>query len=428
MNDSVSRRRLLSTAVTSLPLAIGGNALAGQLNVAGGFSNSAAADKQSPLVSRLFTSNRMELVRLLKEITEVEHSLMLQYLYTGFSIKPEYAALAGSGAPDSNSFIGVAIQEMQHLGAINRLLVELGGAPNLDVQDFPFEYDIYPFAFSLEPLSRKTVAKYVYCEGSEEVINGKSAEKQALAHELRSVLGNSLRINHVGSVYEFVVDLFETTVREEKLAIDREYWVGEMRRIMDEGEHQHFDFFSSVFMGTHSAFGDKPSWWLTDPGSGDYPAYACVQNPSAYPGQVNLIKDEKVRTLAWLGNLYYWAALGLLDFYYRNKIDSARQVAIMAMMSPLRSIGTELARQGYGLPFDRLSLSTSPGINAQSNLEFCAGLLREAGTLARRFENILPSDYPQGFEAILSAEVKGVSEQLSKQQQTAKASKLLASK
>src|SRR5579859_6204891 len=115
-------------------------------------------------IVRDFSDPYLELVRLLHEASEVEHSLMLQYLYGAFSLKPAYRAVAGYGAPSATDLIGVAIQEMQHLATVNRMLVAFGAAPHLTREDFPYEPDIYPFPFNLEPLSLESVAKYVYCE------------------------------------------------------------------------------------------------------------------------------------------------------------------------------------------------------------------------------------------------------------------------
>ena len=89
---------------------------------------------------------------------------MLQYLSAAFSLKPDYQDIAGHGDPNAHDLIGVAIQEMQHLSAVSRLLVELGSAPHMGRQDFPYEPDIYPFEFNLEPLTRRSVAKYTYTE------------------------------------------------------------------------------------------------------------------------------------------------------------------------------------------------------------------------------------------------------------------------
>lgn len=353
-----------------------------------------------PFLIRDFSNGKLELVRLLKEITEVEHSLMLQYLYTGFSLKPEYAALAGRGTPDSHSFIGVAVQEMQHLGSINRLLVQLGSKPNMGIQDFPYESDIYPFAMDLEPMSRHSVAKYAYCESPPDRVSiERMGVTDPFVSDISHTLGAQQPINHVGSVYQVVVDLFERTMSSEKNSgIDKDYWLEELRRIMDEGEDEHFSFFKSVFMGTHPNLKSVERWWDLDKDSAQYPSYNCLINPSAFLGHNNEISNNDYLSMAWLGNLYYWTVLVLLDFYYRHGSEEIKYMAISNMLTPLKSIGTELAKNGYGLPFDQLSLGYSPCLNGSDNLMFAVHLLHEAKRTSAQIKHILPADYPESFE------------------------------
>ena len=116
-------------------------------------------------IIRDFADPYLELVRLLREASEIEHALLVQYLYAAYSLKPQYVGLRGPGTFGvATNLLGVAIQEMQHLAAVNRMLVDLDAAPNLVRQDFPYEPDIYPFPLNLEPLTRESVAKYVYTE------------------------------------------------------------------------------------------------------------------------------------------------------------------------------------------------------------------------------------------------------------------------
>src|SRR5690606_26697923 len=127
------------------------------------------------------------------------HDLMVQYLYGAFSLKPAYAELVGVPAPGSRSFLGITIEEMQHLGAVNRLLVELGAAPVLKRQDFPYESDIYPFAFELAPLDPVSLAKFTYCEAAPEALTQARATAVGplrLLDQLKISLGDSIAANH----------------------------------------------------------------------------------------------------------------------------------------------------------------------------------------------------------------------------------------
>lgn len=363
-------------------------------------------------LTRDFISPRLELIRLLKEITEVEHSLMLQYLYAGFSIKPEFATLAGDGRADSTSFIGVAVQEMQHLGSINKLLVAWGASPYMEVQDFPFEVDIYPFQLQLESLSRRSVAKYTYCEASADALTaGKGVENKQFLTELQDTLQGEGRINHVGSVYAIVIGLMEELrTSDPKLQLDFDYWLEELKRIMDEGESEHFVFFKSVFMGTHPAFKTEPHWWKHDVASKHYPAYQLAESPSAYYGHHQQIEDEISLRMAWLSNLHYWSILVLLDLYYRTNDSSLKYLAISYMLSPLKSIGSALAKRGYGLPFDRLSLGYRPCHNPSDNLGFAIQLQTEANNIRAALEPHLPSDYPDALELTCIRQLNTIAE------------------
>src|SRR5690606_42044135 len=77
-------------------------------------------------IKRVFDDPYLELIRLLKEGSEIEQDLMVQYLYSAYALKPEYAELVGAPAPNGTSLMGIVIEEMQHLRGVNRLLVELG--------------------------------------------------------------------------------------------------------------------------------------------------------------------------------------------------------------------------------------------------------------------------------------------------------------
>jgi Ferritin-like len=89
--------------------------------------------------------------------------LMKTYLYGLFSVKEKYQkvrgdlstysyqehAPAGRGGTsvlrEKDSILAVALEEMQHLGMVNRFLAALGAAPNFIPHVFPYSSDVYPF-------------------------------------------------------------------------------------------------------------------------------------------------------------------------------------------------------------------------------------------------------------------------------------------
>jgi hypothetical protein len=89
----------------------------------------AAAPGETHQIVTEFQDPYLELVRLLREASEIEHALLVQYLFAGFSLKPRYQGLAGGGFPSAGStFLSVAVQEMSHLDAVNELLMLLGAS------------------------------------------------------------------------------------------------------------------------------------------------------------------------------------------------------------------------------------------------------------------------------------------------------------
>ncbi len=356
-------------------------------------AGSALARPREAHVVRQFDTPLLELIRLLREACEVEHALMLQYLYAAFSLKPAYAALAGSGAPGSTDLMGVAVQEMQHLGDVNRLLVALGGAPHLAPLEFPFEPDIYPFEFNLEPLTLKSLAKYVYTEAPVGLFDarGQAADAALAAAVLRSI-GPKRRPNHVGSLYAEIIELLPEAGRDTGLP-DVQRWLAKLEAIKTEGEVDHFRFFRDVLLATHPAFGERSDAWQLAPSDPAYPSYELSSNPTAYLGHEHQIESPSVRAIAWLGNLHYWSALLLLEQYFRFGDQLARGLALQQMLGPMMSIGRHLPKLGVGLPFDPAAFGAAPGLSAGHGRRLVVSLLKEAEALSQRVAASLPDDY-----------------------------------
>lgn len=369
------------------------------------------------VIARDFYDPYLELIRLLKEASEIEHSLMIQYLFAAFSLKPKYAALVGPPEPSSDGLLGIAIQEMQHLAIVNKLLVALGGGPNLDRQDFPHEPDIYPFPLNLERLTRSSLARYTYVEAGRDSIpvEGKmSASDQLLCDRLTAELGNNTELNHVAGLYGIITNHLQSMADENILQLDAfDDWLSQLNEIMIQGEQNHFRFFSRLFLGLHPAFEGKQNPWDLDEDHPDYPSFYVPPNPTAYLGHENQISSPEARALAWLGNLHYWMVLMMLDLHYRIDSEGLNAMAQTHMTGPLQSIGGRLAEYGSGLPFDRLSLGYAPAPDPAGNLRFVLRLSREADTLAHKMRSDLPPGYPlelhQATSAIVNAELNALS-------------------
>lgn len=340
----------------------------------------------SVTIAREFADPRLELLRLLHEACEIEHSLMVQYLYAAFSIRPQYSDLAGIPDPKrSDCLLGVAVQEMRHLGHVNRLLVQLGGQPNMARQDFPYESQIYPFEMKLERLTRSSLAKYVYAEAPAGALKEETltlSEDKQFAQDVLRELRQEARFNHIGTLYQSVLGLLD-----ELAASDPPAGLQEMRAtilaIRAEGEGGHFEFFKKMFLGTAGSLATVANPWA-DPQSEQFPSLAVPENPTALIGHPDQIRDPRLLTIAQLGNMHYWIVLSLLHLSYEADHDLILgELAVSHMTGALYPLCQTMAVAGGGMPFDPLSLGYRQGLGDQGRT-FVRWLLEETSRLNGR--------------------------------------------
>jgi rubrerythrin len=367
-------------------------------------------DPKNPIVARPpsaagiirdFSDPYIELIRLLHEACEVEHALMVQYLFAAFSVKPAYASIVCFGIPTSNDLLGVAVQEMQHLGKVNALLVALGASPSFVREDLPYEPEIYPFEFKLESLTQSSLAKYVYAEAPSEALDRKKAVTPAdkkFLDLLERMLGSNRKYNHLGGLYANIISVLKEYIASpEENARTLEPWIAKLEDIKNEGENEHFRFFKQLFTGTHKAFAGHPDIWALKPDHPSYPSRLLADNPSAYVGHPTQIQDPTALALAWLGNLHYWTILLMVDHSYRAGQTELSGLGRAQMMGPFVSLARHLPTLGVGMPFDPLTTGYGPGQGSKHNLKFLACMVGEADKLAHKLKPHLPPDYPLGM-------------------------------
>ena len=114
---------------------------------------------------------RQDLLYLLSQASELEHSLSCQYLYAAFTLKEQ----GEDGVTDEqaaviqgwrSTLVDVAVQEMLHLGLASNLMTAVGGAPYFQKANFPQAktYTSLNLDFRLAPVTPKTMRRFVCFE------------------------------------------------------------------------------------------------------------------------------------------------------------------------------------------------------------------------------------------------------------------------
>jgi hypothetical protein len=149
---------------------------------------------------------RDEAVFLLHTGAEIEHALLVQYLYAAYSLKSpkevpqEYAGMVRAW---KKTLLGIAREEMGHLITVQNLLRLIGGPLNLEREDYPFRSQLYPFPFRLERLSRGSLAKYVVAE----MPYFAEPPEELRGIVARAATASTMAVNQVGEIYARVMQL-----------------------------------------------------------------------------------------------------------------------------------------------------------------------------------------------------------------------------
>jgi len=138
---------------------------------------------------------------LLRLAAEIEHGLMVQYLFAAYS-------LGGPTVPEERqaevrawqeTILGIAKEEMAHLVTVENLLTALSAPLNFNREEFPHDTLLYPFGFQLQRTGRDTLAAYICAESPADWPDDVPEEQEI--KDLAQA-GTGAAVNRVGILYE----------------------------------------------------------------------------------------------------------------------------------------------------------------------------------------------------------------------------------
>ena len=165
---------------------------------------------------------RDEAVFLLTAAAEVEHALMVQYLFAAYSLRVQEDSDAKLRQVQE-LLIQIAREEMGHLVTVQNLLLLIGGPLNFGREHSPYANEIYPFRFKLEAVSLDSLAKYVVAESPLEPPDGLSAEDLTLLTQIAQDAkraNDGREVGHVGPIFARLEALFESELKDADFRVD----------------------------------------------------------------------------------------------------------------------------------------------------------------------------------------------------------------
>ena len=168
---------------------------------------------------------RDHLCLLLHVGAELEHALMVEYLYAAYS-------LGGDQVPPEHrdevrrwqaAILTTAREEMGHLITVQNLLCLVGAPISFDRSDYPFDTPYYPFPFHLEPLTLDTLSRFIYAEMPLSMPSDASKREIRIRKAVKAHVEGEVEHPHpVSEIYGACIDLVADPERIPDSAFRRE--------------------------------------------------------------------------------------------------------------------------------------------------------------------------------------------------------------
>lgn len=178
-----------------------------------------------------FPAAHQKAAHLLRLAAGIEHALMVQYLYSAYSI----GASSGTLANVRKSIAGIAVEEMAHLMTVENILLLIGLEPSVrraDRQNLTVD-PVVPFDLRFEKFSKTALAKYIVAEAP-----AHAEQFESLFPKIAEIAGSAhmAMIKQVGLLYALLGVVFgnEAVLNELGGEASPDPWYKTVKALADE--------------------------------------------------------------------------------------------------------------------------------------------------------------------------------------------------
>lgn len=329
---------------------------------------------------------REELVDALHVACEVEHSLLVQYLYAGLSIKRGLdEGLTTHEQRLLRDWQGriyqIAREEMGHLGIACNLLAAIGAAPKLGRRPIPSEVGYFPFPFDLLPFGDEALYRFLVFELPRDfpLPPPPGADLGGFPRVAESFAPEPVEYEFVGELYAKIAEGFQAIPEAELFlgppaaqaqndwsdpsldihgVVDQNSALEAIRDIIEDGEgtsQSNANSHYATFLGVRQRYFEEGRF----EGARRVPRNPATRTPVGGPDSVTLIANPESRRLVELCNTSYGVMLLLLQHYFslapRSQSEAAlrralQQASQRIMSVAVRPLAEETTRAPLGDP------------------------------------------------------------------------------
>jgi len=386
----------------------------------------------------IVVEHREQLIYLLREAAELEHTIMCEYLFAAFTMKQrldEGRTAAQLGAVDRwrKAILTVAKKEMLHLTLVQNLLTSIGAAPHLSRPNLPTAAKHFPAGvqIALVPFGERALRHFLFLERPEGVAL-EDPDAQVAVDRARPLMADDdivpapqgfATVGHLYRAIDVGFAWLTGTLGAEKLFIgpapaqtspDVMHWDGlvavtdldsahaAIDVVVEQGEgatgdwrEAHFGKFLEIYDEYLALRAADPSF---EPARPVLPGHV---RSHRYGDPVPIIEEPRTRRAADLFNVVNEVVLLALTRFFAHTDETPAQLAILenvavgSMFAAIRPLGQLLTTLPFG--------PSAPGRTAGPTFELfyiggyllphrraawtlIAERLRQAAGLARRLE------------------------------------------